>query len=219
MFKKKLVCLLVLSFFTFLVFFGCAPVKTQPLPGEPVAHFPKMQVGDKWEIQRWCRKHRTEKFYYEIDNVNSDGSFESSNSKEKCGYHWISYHNNKYQVEKIVYPGGKTVMRPKPLRTELDFPLFVGKRWKTKYYSYGKSGRPYDYLDMYKVLSYETVKTKAGEFKAFKIRRTNTVIQTGQSRIYTSIEWYSPEVKHRVKVKNPSFPPYELLDYKLAGDE
>ena len=220
MFKEKIVCLWILSFFAFLSFFGCAftPAKTQPEPGEPVAYFPKMIVGDKWVKTSWNRNKRTDTYHTEVTEVNQDGSFVILGRAEKSGYTWYEYWNKEYQLEKIVYPStGKTIIKKKPLRNSLDFPLFVGKESETKYSSLSKRGRFLEYLDIYKVLSYETVKTKAGNFKAFKINRTNMMIEFRQ--FYRSTEWYCPELKCIIKVKNPDFPPTELLGYKLEDAE
>ena len=221
MFNKKLVCLWILSLFTFLSLFGCAftPAKTQPEPGEPVAYFPKMIVGDKWVTTSWNRNKRTDTYHKEITQVNQDGSFVIWSWAEKSGYTWYEYWNREHQLEKIVYPStGKTIIKKKPLRNSLDFPLFVGKKWETKYMEYSKGGRPTEYIDKYKVKSYESVETKAGYFKAFKISRTNCLAEN-RSYMYNSNEWYSPELKSIIKVKNPSFPPHELLSYVIVGKE
>jgi hypothetical protein len=219
-FQKKLVCLWILSFFAFLLFFSCAltPEKTQPEPGEPVAHFPKMKVGDKWVKTGWSKNKRTDTYHLEIKEVRQDGSFVVLGSAEKGGYTWYEYWNKEHQLEKFINGAGKTIIQEKPLRNTLDFPLFVGKRWETKYSAYSKGGHPTEYIDIYKVKSYETVKTNAGYFKAFKISRTNRPTEIS-SHIYNSIEWYSPELKSIIKVKNPDFPPTELLDYKLVNAE
>jgi hypothetical protein len=177
-----------------------------------------MIVGDKWEATSWNRNKRTDTYHKEITQVNQDGSFVILGRAEKSGYTWYEYWNREHQLEKIVYPStGKTIIKKKPLRNSLDFPLFVGKEWETKYSSLSKGGRFLEYLDIYKVLSYETVKTKAGNFKAFKINRMNNSIES--RRGYRSTEWYCPELKRIIKVKNPAFPPSELLSYKLEDAE
>ncbi len=220
--KRKLACLLILLFFTigFLTDCSSTPEKTQPLPRKPVAHFPKMQVGDKWVIQNWGKKHQIEKYYLEIDSVNPDGSFVRYGRKDKWPRIMKFYFNNKFQLEKVQSLSGKIIMEPKSLITTLDFPLFVGKRWETKYDSYSIGGRIGEYVEKFIVLSYETVKTPAGEFKAFKIRRSGShTDSTDSSALYTTIEWYSPEVKIYVKKISPDLSPMELVDYKLAGSE
>ncbi len=217
MFNIKLACLLILLLFTigFLAVCSSAPEKTRPLTRRAVAHFPKMQVGDKWVIQS-----QTEKYYLEIDSVNPDGSFVRSDRKDKLRITRKFHFNNKFQLEKVQSLSGKIIMKPKSLKTELDFPLFVGKSWKNKYNSYSIGGRHGEYVETIKVLSYETVKTPAGEFKAFKIRRIGSHTDTTDSgALYTTIEWYSPDVKFYVKKTNPSSPPMELLKYELAGSE
>jgi len=218
MLKKPFDYISILSFFTFLIFIGCAvaPEKTQPEPGEPVAYSPKMKVGDKWKMTGWSRSKRTDIYHTEIVEVNEDGSFAVLKRAEKAGETWYEYYNNKFQQEMIVYPStGKTITQEKPLRNSLDFPIFVGKSWKTAYSAISKGGRLIEYLDKYKVISYETIKTKAGEFKAFKISRTNSLVDH-RSYIYNSVEWYCPELKLKIKVTNPDFPPLELLDYNLV---
>ena len=217
MFKIKLACLLILLLFTigFLTVCSSTPEKTRPPTRRAVAYFPKMQVGDKWMIQ-----NQTEKYYLEIVSVNPDGSFVRYSRKDKRPMTRKFYFNNKFQLVKVQSLSGRVIMKPEPLITTLDFPLFVGKRWETKYDSYSIGGRIGEYVEKFRVLSYETVKTPAGEFKAFKIRRSGShTDSTDSSALYTTIEWYSPEVKIYVKKIHSDFSPMELVDYKLAGSE
>ena len=64
----------IVSFFCSLVLFislGCetTPVRQAPLPGEPVAHLPKMMVGDTWVLTDYSRKHGIDIYTSQIVEV------------------------------------------------------------------------------------------------------------------------------------------------------
>jgi hypothetical protein len=209
--------------------------RKQSLLGKPIAYFPKMMVGDKWVLEMLPENRLLEGYQDEIIKVNQDGSFVVQTKNKKNEVKWLEYYNNKYQVEKVVYPeNNETYFPGKPLIKRLDFPLFVGKKWKNRstrgcFISKGA-------VDTYKVISYETVKTKAGEFKAFKIASGLTLndralknlkklsgITIDDSVWWDRFDWYSPELKTIIKYRNigPQFGNGEglLLNYTLGSDE
>ncbi len=58
--------------------FGCEPtraIRQSPLPGDPVAPFPKMMVGDSGVISDYSSKHGTDIYHFKVIQVESDGSF------------------------------------------------------------------------------------------------------------------------------------------------
>jgi hypothetical protein len=99
----------------------------------------------------------------------------------------------------------------------LDFPLQVGKEWRTGGTSFFR-GSPQQLTADYKVHAIEDVKTKAGTFKAYRLvsNWTSTTSAGGAYR-WTNQAWYSPEVKALVKATstNPNIPEWELISYTL----
>ena len=88
----------------------------------------------------------------------------------------------------------------------LDFPLSIGKEWKTGYSSLvGTYHQTYlDYSEFFKVLGWEEVKIRAGIFKALKIEYKRVLsgsssVSVGAGQEFINQYWYSPDVKYFVK--------------------
>ena len=216
-------CSILTISFIILMCSGCetGPEKLAPDPGEPVAYFPKMKVGDTWVIKN--KMYLGEKPFIsnlEVINVEKDGSFVLREERSDNKKYDLLYYNYKYLlIKKINISTGKNVNISDPPKKYYLFPLFVGKKWNDdRYTSESVEGVGYQYENSYKVLKYETVKLKAGSFKAFKIRRINTII-TGTGGPWISYSWYSPKMKVGIKF---DYSPAgydlwaELLEYNLA---
>jgi TolB-like protein len=200
--------LLALPFFILLILFlsfGCQTtpdIKQSPLPGDPVANFPQMAVGESWMISEYSQKFNRDVHHNKVIQVQSDGSFLLEVRGEKEGLSYRKY-DNKYER-----------VREKSSSKPLDFPLFIGKKWKVEYFDYSTSGKYARYVDEHVVEKYEIVNTEAGSFKSFKIKRS----QHNIDRNWRGSEeyWYSPEVKCIVK----SVPSWryglELISYTPA---
>ncbi len=191
--------------------FGCEStraIRQTPLPGDPVAPFPKMMVGDSGVISDYSSKHGTDIYHFKVIQIESDGSFLLEVKGEKEAMPSYRRYNNNYELL-----GEKSVEKGK-VRRRLNFPLFVGKKWKDAIYTRSMSGIYYDYTGDYVVEKYETVNTKAGSFKSFKIKMYDYNVQTkGQ---FVEEYWYSPETKCIVK-STPSWRyGSELISYSLA---
>lgn len=194
--------------------FGCEStraIRQTPLPGDPVAPFPKMMVGDSGVISDYSFKHGTDIYHFKVIQVESDGSFLVEKKGEKEARPSYSRYNNNY--DRLV---GES-MEKGNVERRLDFPLFVGKKWKDGYHSRSTGGVYYDYTNDYVVDKYETINTKAGSFKSFKIKRYHYNV-TNRSNYFEEY-WYSPETKCIVK----SIPSWkygsELISYSLAKAE
>ena len=183
--------------------------KTEPLPGEPVAKFPKMIVGDRWvyDSHKGIRD-RT------VIEVKSDGSY-IVEVKNKNG-HTIAhlYYDNKYRLTKqINLSTGKIAKIPSPPVLRLNFPLFVGKKWTDSYLGWSTRNKYYNNKDSYIVKKIELVKTKAGVFKCYNIHRTIQRVEDSWRGFETY--WYSPELKALIK-SNPSWRKgFKLLSCQL----
>lgn len=209
MLKKysKLIFLFLASAVLFL-FSGCETtqaVKKSPFPGDPVANFPKMTVGDSWMASEYGQKYGMDIYHKKVIAVEPDGGFLLEVRGEKAGLFYRRY-NNRY--ERALEKSSEKL---------LDFPLFVGKKWKDKYQDYSISGVYSHYANDYVVEKYETVDTKVGSFKSFKIKRIQYNIDTN----WRGLEeyWYSPEAKCIVR----SIPSWryglELISYTPARDK
>ncbi len=103
-----------------------------------------------------------------------------------------------------------------PPAKDLEFPLFVGKAWSDRYRAISSStGSERSYWNRYKVKKVETVNTKAGSFKAYKIFREIGGDWSG-TKTWWVYYWYSPELKRVIKSMNNWMMGSELLSYQLA---
>lgn len=195
-------------FFSLLImfsFFGCAttPVRLTPLPGDPVAKFPRMVVGDTWIYTGYSQKHGIDTYTTKVTYVEQDGGFTVERKGKK----------NK-KIKTYNYDNKGIQINPPYKARLLNFPLFVGKKWSDKYRTKSIGGNYCNYKNDYIVKNYKTVSTRAGSFQAFKIfqRQYNKDLGWRGTNAY----WYAPEVKRIVK-SNPSWMTgKELISYELA---
>lgn len=180
------------------------------------AQFPKMLVGDSWVIRGFHPISGTETYHQKIIQVKEDGGFVVESKEEKGPIHHLTFNNKYERVDIVKIPEGEKIkFGPKPPMNRFDFPLFVGKKWKDEFVSWNPGVKKETrFFNDYVVEGYETVTTKAGTFKAFKIVRRSICQET--RRKGTETYWYAPEVKHEIK----SAPDYregsELISYQLA---
>jgi hypothetical protein len=96
----------------------------------------------------------------------------------------------------------------------VDFPLSVGKEWQSEFRSWSSGGGRSDYVNYYRIVAFEEVKTKAGTFKAYRInmRQDNAGPYRGSWQLDL---WWSPEV--RGFVKRRVYAPGWVSDYELEA--
>ena len=86
-----------------------------------------------------------------------------------------------------------------------DFPLSVGKQWKWNYPGIAQDGwggsRSVDIYENYRVLGWEDIGVRAGQFKAFSLEyvRYNVFPSGSKSQEIKHLYWYSPDAKYFVK--------------------
>ncbi|MFO7709167.1 MAG: caspase family protein [Desulfobacterales bacterium] len=197
------------------------PDKTAPLPGDAVADFPRMTLGDQWVTSSGEGVRN-----YKIIDVKPDGSFVSEVKNEDGSLTFHRHVDNRYQLTKEVnITTGAIIKIPSPPAQNLNFPLFVGKKWADEYQAIASDNRFKTFKNSYHVTAIETVATQAGSFRAFKIRRNYSATGLTQNRdVYY---WYSPDVKFVVKIQHDrdrrSASGYslhtELLSYQKASAE
>jgi hypothetical protein len=101
-----------------------------------------------------------------------------------------------------------------------DFPLTVGKKWNFTGSGFFRGNRQESsYVNT--VEGYEDVTTKAGTFKAFKVRRDVTIrtidAGSGGRNTWTETIWFAPAAKSSVKFTtlNPTGRDWELESYSV----
>jgi hypothetical protein len=169
---------------------------------------PAYKNGESWTFSARSKRH---------DGSSStkllDGEFEITFQK---GRRRIFRIDGNTKLEESA-PGALTLMLPtagiiKHISQYFEFPLAVGKTWKTKYFS-----------EVYRqwispeasVTGIETVTTPAGVFSAYRIERTFSYSRTYSNEGFgvriKQIYFYSPETRTVVKYN------YQL-EYQSTGD-
>ena len=120
-------------------------------------------------------------------------------------------------VETLNYMGstnlsGEAVGREyEPHNGTLDFPLYVGKRYKVRYdfTNHGSGETTRSVRSSVSVQALETVTVPAGTFEALRLR------QSGWD--FAEHSWYAPEIGRLIRyrnVRNPNRDFWELLEYR-----
>lgn len=153
---------------------------------------PVWKVGDQWTYKPARGGHGIR----EIVEVREDLFIMKTSESENLRAYDKTTMNLKFLVDK----SGKQVLVSHPFRRVLDFPMFVGKKWKDTVTARTATKREVTFENEFQIEGVEEVTTPAGVFKAFKIyqKQTNTVPpgRNGWARY-----WYSPMVKNTVKIE------------------
>jgi hypothetical protein len=183
-------------FLGWLIVFVPAMLFAQEKVGAPV-----WNVGDKWVFTQG-----------NIEVIGADKkSYALNFSKDTCivenvGFETIIF--EKSTLNRIyILKEDKREKYVMALSKILDFPLSVGKQWKTGYSLTGPGAtRPiaYDFSEIYEVPGWEDIVVQAGKFKALRLeyKRLLTGSSAGWGVMAAEIKnqyWYSPEVKYFVK--------------------
>lgn len=167
---------------------------------------PAQKVGNKWVIERF------DLWKQEVTSTRENRLVEISDSLMKIESKDASSGN---VLTGVVDPDGNVLefgnRKFDPRLMLYSFPLSVGKTWTFATGSLNPSpaGRVVDKRSC-EVLAYEDVTTKAGTFKAYKIKCDGTYEFRGEQvwggEIF-STRWYSPDaryfVKHEYKTTGP----------------
>ncbi len=208
----KIVEIVLVSLIIVVVLSVCetpAAAQQPPLPRQPLANFPKMVVGDSWVLEGHSWTYGMDTFREKIVKVDDDGGFVMEVAGEKEGVRH-RYYDKNYQVIKVIkIPEGTQFRIPVPPEKRIEFPLFVGKKWKDEYvYGVPSEKKSRRYINESIVENYETVETRGGTFQAFKIVKRYQSPETNWKGINTY--WYAPEVKREIK---------SIRDYRKERDE
>jgi hypothetical protein len=176
---------------------------------------PVYSVGDEWKLSTgFARKV-----------IKVEGEVTAFRNYPGCGT-CLAYYDKNLVLLKIEQESGEladtATLGFVPLGPNFkfwDFPLTVGKKWSFSGPGLFRNNRS-DYSYAITVEAYEDVTTKAGMFKAFKLRRDVT-IQVRDSRVgrpnWTEMVWFAPATKVQVKftTTNANGTDWELASYSV----
>jgi hypothetical protein len=174
---------------------GCA-TETGPSPAVRFAERPTWEQNDTWTYAG----RRASGPYTITRKVLREGMFEGQPAYEvQAGdtHFWLTK-----RLGYLARMNGDRVVRRTTPPEDFQWPLQVGKQWSSTVTRIEGSepGRRSSVIDVWAVEAYETVKTPAGTFEAFKISRRE--IQSGAWQVL----WFSPAVKGWVKIRGGGGP-------------
>jgi len=179
----------------------------------PAIEAPTLYAGDTWAFQyndgrRWRQTY---------DAVTEDGLLRGQGAHPRATF----YYDHAHTLRKVFIDGTwltwATPDFPEIGKSELEFPLTVGKRWTTTWYEYAFD----QVIQDSRVAGCETVTVPAGTFLAARIEvsRRNTRGASAELPRYTL--WYAPAVKYWVKGRGGSstlgdpFREFDLVDFTI----
>ena len=203
-----------------MMILGCLILSFAPLAwGQEKCEAPVWNVGDQWTYGDKSGTQSTD----EVIGIENDiyvmryGEQSPKFDTGEVGICGVDKNtmNLVFQIDK----NNRKTKFTAPRSKVLDFPLYVGKKWRnTSIFSGQRASGPLRLSEEYSVSSYEDVKIVGGTFKAFKIEYRDKSMQTGKD-ISRATYWYSPEVKaivKRVEYVARTVGNTELISYKLA---
>lgn len=174
------------------------PEKTIPLPGEPVAAFPQMTTGDQWKVSTGQGLR-----LFKVIDVTADGCFTVEIQNEDGSVVLHRFYDNNYLITKeINMTTGAIIKVATPPAQNLNFPLFVGKKWADEYSALGSDNKFKTFKNSYEVEKFETISTPAGDYNTFKITRKYNPSDMVSTRTLYQYYWYSPELKIVIKLQH-----------------
>jgi hypothetical protein len=173
---------------------GCASTVSRPLPEASLATVdaPTFMVGDEW-------RRNDGAFIYTEKVVGFEDTFVITQRTpnplcESCRY----YRDVNGTIVKVADATGG--YRPGDMGWKfLDFPLRVGKEWSFRLSGVSGSGAVAEYLNQFKVETYEEVTVKAGVFKAFRIQHYQKSLSANNTFSGYATYWFAPEAKTIIK--------------------
>ena len=176
---------------------------------------PVWNVGDKWTY----KSARGGLAIRQIVDVKEDLIMMKISESENLRAYDKKTMNLIFLVEK----SGKQVLISHPFRKVLDFPIFVGKKWKDTVPGQTPAKREVTFENNFQIEGIEEVTTPAGIFKAFKIYQKQTISVPSKGNGWVRY-WYSPIAKNIVKTEvekssywagGPVPQDSELISYEL----
>jgi hypothetical protein len=183
-----------------IFFVNCATEQKATLPtaiSQEKCDAPIWNVGDYWryrysDMKEWqYTVERIEEDSYVVDDYY--GSYK--NCFDRKTLRLLAHIDHKGDKKAVYSPW------------YIDFPIYVGKKWKKMFTSPPSRGSSVDinYLNEYKVISHEDVTVPAGTFKAIKIELKQTNYG-GKFAFGKAYYWYSPEIKYIIRIEYEDIP-------------
>ncbi len=186
---KKMILLSVLVFLIPVIVFSQDKIEA-----------PAWNVGDKWTFtaRPTMVVVKADENSYTVKHITAkQGDFVYIYDKSSL--------NMLYSVE-----GDKRIPYKEANKKALDFPLNIGKSWKTTYSTSVHRGnvrlpQEYTFIESRTALGWEDVEVRAGKFKALKMEVKYERLQEiqGTPKEGRLLVWYSPEVKNLIKCQIP----------------
>jgi len=208
----------------FLASCASAPLKLKAVPGDYVAESPRMQVGDRW-MYEGSMGEITET---EVVQVLEDGGYKLKVTLNKNSFYYVTCDKNHKIVSsnKSDRETDSTNIesRGSYLHNELwnfseiiDFPLFVGKKFKKKVPGVsivgGKGGRFFKEIDfIFRMKVTELVEKELFDKPVHVFTINYKVFRVSDGHSWRSSFQYSPELKSLV-----NFTPFRRQFAELAG--
>lgn len=161
--------------------------------GRGVYEAPVWNIGDKW-IYRTAKGDLSTR---EVLDVKKDLFILKTGEAQDLRAYDKKSMNIKFLIEK----SGKQIPSTGSFKKVLDFPMFVGKRWKdTVAGTASISKREVTFDNDFEIQGIEEVTTAAGTFKAFKIYHKQTFATTTVNSGWIRY-WYAPPIKNIIKIE------------------
>ena len=193
--KKIVVAALILSW----VLWGCATtseVEIVPQTDEK-CEVPIWNKGDYWRFMYDDKRE----WQYTVEST--DGNFYVV--EDRYGMNKPCFDKKTLALVSYIKSDGSKLKPSNPSIFYCEFPLYVGKKWKKSYTTIPDRGQlAVNYLNEYRIMSYEDISVPAGTFKAFKVEMNQTNYAGGSGKAYI---WYSPGARFVVKVS------FEKINY------
>ena len=174
-------------------------------PTGPVAEAPKWNPGDEWTLSS-----PDGPFKVKVLGFEGDFTITTSTSARCAGC-------KQFRDRNMVIV--KTTGRDPVGLKLLDFPLFVGKTWDSRFDSTSPRGEQFTYHSSCRILAVEQIAVPAGRFEAYKIHCDYRLYHPWSWQGET-MHWYAPKAKVSVKTSDLSRnfwtkPEFELTTYTL----
>ena len=199
MFKNTLI-VLILSLYSIL----CSAEDEIP-QGLPA----KLTIGDIWEFPL--------KFPVNCDRWEVIKVSDTENSIMRCKDYLLHFNRDATNWAKFTNIDEKVIAEYKPFIPYLDFPLFVGKKWKGNYSGFTSSnGNRWVSTVKAEVVAYEEVSVKDRSFMCYRIEVDDYWKAGGFTGSTHVTSWFSTKARHVIKNKNSNYPEwdYEVVNFQ-----
>lgn len=166
----------------------------------PIAERPKFTKGDRWDYERRGKIVSYEFLEEKDGQLIFQIQWDDGTKETEIRTPDLNFLRN-------LDDKGEMTEEVAPFRGPFSFPLWVGKKWSYAFQT-SKTKRAASFSEVrdsdVRVIAYEEVKVPAGTFWAFKIEEVRRIRGTKGPKAmlgYHVTIWYSPDVKHSVKIE------------------